>query len=845
MTTAHLPGISPVGAAAGASGTLADRRNESARPHGKFFRVGAHKEFVRGVTYGPFRPTGDGPLLPAREQVRRDFGQMAGAGFNSVRVYTSPPRWALDEAAEAGLRVMVGIPWVENVAFLSDRALLRDCVQRVRDTVETCAGHPAVLCYAVGNEIPAHVVRWHGHRRIERHIERLCDMVRQRDPQALVTYVNYPSTEYLDLPFLDIVAFNVYLERPEQLRSYLARLQNIACERPLLLAEIGLDSLRNGHEKQAESVAWQVREALAGGCAGAFAFSWTDEWYRDGHDITDWCFGLTDAQRKPKPALAAVSAAFAEAPNLRPGELPMASVVVCTYNGGRTIRDCMTALSELDYPNYEVIVVDDGSKDNAAAIASEFPVRLIRTENRGLSSARNTGLAAARGEIVAYIDDDAYPDPHWLQHMARTLVDGGFGGVGGPNLHVPSDGWVAECVSHAPGGPTHVLLSDTVAEHIPGCNMAFWKNALEVIGGFDVQYRIAGDDVDACWKLQALGLNLGFSPAAMVWHHRRNRVGAFWRQQLNYGRAEAALERKWPDKYNAVGHPTWEGRLYGRGAHQRLFRSWRRIYHGVWGSALFQHVYHSQASLLWSLPTMPEWFVFKLLLLAVTLLGLIWPVLLWAGPVLAGALSIDLMYAAVHAGRATVDRRGRGRAMMLKIRLLIAYLWLIQPIARLLGRMDYGLTPWRLRGVAGFAWPGARAINLWCGKWRTHAERLHMLETRMRSAGVVVARGDAFGRWDLRVRGGFFGGVHLRQLTEDLKDGAQLVRLDAWPTCSRLGTLLILFCSAVALGLAWDGQALASAAVGSVVFLIGFTLVRECGAAMATLARHAKATEEK
>src|SRR2546422_2688657 len=96
--------------------------------------------------------------------------------------------------------------------------------------------------------------------------------------------------------------------------------------------------------------------------------------------------------------------------------------------------------------------------------------------------------------------------------------------VGGPNLAPPGDGPIAECIARAPGGPVHVLLSDREAEHIPGCNMAFRKARLEAVGGFDPQFRTAGDDVDICWRLEERGWTLGFSAAAMVWHHRRNSV---------------------------------------------------------------------------------------------------------------------------------------------------------------------------------------------------------------------------------------------------------------------------------------------------------------------------------
>src|SRR5919108_663127 len=255
------------------------------RVRGKFLFVGDEKLYVRGVTYGTFRPDANGDEFPAPDVVERDFGRMAANAINSVRTYTAPPRWLLDAAQRHGLRVLVGLPWEQHVAFLDERPRARAIEARLRAGVRACAGHPAVLGYAIGNEIPAAIVRWHGARRVERFLARLYRAAKAEDPAALVTYVNYPTTEYLQLPFVDLVCFNVYLEAEELLDAYLARLQNIAGDRPLLLAEIGLDSRRNGEAAQAEALGWQVRAAFAAGCAGAFVFAWTDEWHRGGHEI--------------------------------------------------------------------------------------------------------------------------------------------------------------------------------------------------------------------------------------------------------------------------------------------------------------------------------------------------------------------------------------------------------------------------------------------------------------------------------------------------------------------------------------------------------------------------------
>src|SRR5207244_5719717 len=129
-------------------------------------------------------------------------------------------------------------------------------------------------------------------------------------------------------------------------------------------------------------------------------------------------------------------------------------------NGARTIRDCFEGLLTLEYPNFEVIVVDDGSRDGTAAIAREYGFRLISTDNRGLSRARNTGLEAATGEIVAYIDDDAWPDPDWLNYLAVTFRTTDHVGVGGPNLPPPGDGLIADWVAVRPVGPSGGLVSD-------------------------------------------------------------------------------------------------------------------------------------------------------------------------------------------------------------------------------------------------------------------------------------------------------------------------------------------------------------------------------------------------
>ena len=802
--------------------------------HGKFLFVDGEKFYVRGVTYGAFRPDANGNEYHDVSVVERDFAQMVASGVTAVRIpHTTPPRSLLDVAQRHGLKVMVGMSAEQYLGFEIDKRRDVNIERLVRDRVRGCAGHPALLCYALGNEIPASIARWYGRRRVERYLERICRVIKDEDPEGLVTYVNYPSTEYLQLPFLDLLCYNVYLESQKPLEDYIARLQNIAGDRPLILSEIGLDSLRNGEEQQARSLHWQIRAAFAGGCAGVFVFAWTDEWHRAGAEVTDWAFGITDAGRVPKPAFGAVRRAFAEVP-FPDLPWPRVSVVVCTYNGSRTLRDCLEGVARLQYPAFETIVVDDGSTDRTAEIARGYDVRLIRTTNRGLSNARNTGLAAATGEIVAYLDDDAWPDPHWLQYLATTFRTTDHAGVGGPNIAPPGAGPVAECIAHAPGGPVHVLLSDQVAEHIPGCNMAFRRERLEAIGGFDPQFRVAGDDVDVCWRLQQRGWTLGFHPAAMVWHRPRSSVRAFWKQQRGYGNAEGALQRKWPEKYNGTGQLAWAGRIYSRGYTSPLLSGRDRIYHGMWGSAPFQRLYQPAPSSLHSLTLMPEWYLAHPILAGLAGVGILWEPLFGVLPLLAITTLVPITQAWVSAGRVPFSGAPRSRARRFAQRVVIAFLHVLHPLARLWGRMhSRGFDP----PVPVRSWPWPRALDRWVERGEASAQRLERLERTLRYDGIPVRRGGGWDRWDLEVAAGALGATRLIVIEEDHGAGNLLVRFRWWPSASRNALALALVLGALSLAAALDGAAAAAAILGAAAGALAVRVGRQCGLATAIMGR--------
>ncbi len=682
-----------------------------ARPRvaGKFFFCNGEKAFVRGVTYGPFAAGSHGAPFPEKERVARDFTAIREMGANTVRTFTAPPRWLLDLASEHGLWVLAGLAWTQHTCFLDSHEVVEQNYELVRRGVRPIAGHPAVFAYLIGNEIPPDVVRWCGPDRVCAYLARVAEEVRKLDPTALVSYANFPTTEYLDLSdVVDFVCFNVYLHDETAFRRYLSRLQNLAEDKPLVLTEFGIDSIREGAEEQAAILSWQVGAAFEGGVAGTFIFSWTDEWFTGGSAIGDWAFGLVGADRRPKPAYHAVGRLYSGRLPPRLENPPRVSVVICAYNAESTMEACLESLLQLRYENLEVIVVDDGSKDSTLEIAKRFPFQIVHQENKGLSIARNVGTEASSGEYVVFTDSDCVVDPDWLTYLIGAMARHGWVAAGGPNLPPPEDSRVPACVAVAPGGPTHVLVNDDVAEHIPGCNMAFRRDALAAVRFFDASFTAAGDDVDLCWRLQNRGWQIGFSPAAMVWHFRRNTVRAYLRQQRGYGKAEALLYFKHPYRFNLLGQSRWLGRIYGDSPSGLLSRR-PVIYYGAFGRGLFQTLYEPPSSLLSYLPFTLEWNAVALFLCLCALVSGHYVLPAFA------PLAVSWASAVALASNRKLDPRyedWRSRA-------LLAVLIYLGPLLR-----SYERYKWRLRGLADvepirFAEPRQRPEG-----WLAHEYRL-------------------------------------------------------------------------------------------------------------------------
>ena len=237
------------------------------------------------------------------------------------------------------------------------------------------------------------------------------------------------------------------------------------------------------------------------------------------------------------------------------GEGGEITIVVPVWNGEKTIRQCVLALLGQSTPASEIIVIDDGSTDGTGAILREFGerVRVVSQPNRGPAAARNAGIRAARGELIAFTDSDCFPDQDWLASLQEGFRLPGpvpTGGVGG--------------IVRGIGGAGQTLTGEYVdlirlldpepdgAGEIPyliTANACFARKMLEEVGLFDEGFRRpGGEEAELGYRIRRAGYHFRLAPAALVWHrHRENLVGLLG-TLANYGAGAARIGQLWPEQ---------------------------------------------------------------------------------------------------------------------------------------------------------------------------------------------------------------------------------------------------------------------------------------------------------
>jgi hypothetical protein len=380
------------------------------------------------------------------------------------------------------------------------------------------------------------------------------------------------------------------------------------------------------------------------------------------------------------------------------------------------------------------------------------------------------------------------------------------------------------------------MFDDRLAEHLPGCNMAFRRNALLAIGGFDAQFRQAGDDVDVCWRLLAEGRRLGYAAGAMVWHHRRCTVRAYYQQQKGYGRAEAMLAFKHPQRFMATGLLRFDGVIYGDGqAGLPLLPP--KVYHGRFGSALFQTIYQPREFRYDARATSLEWHFLSAVLLVFSSMV---PSLLLA--------SAAMWLLTLRSLAATVRQASSSKKLPVRHRLLVYWLHLTQPVVRGLHRNGYTLRNKRLPRMPALqpeTTPRVRRISSTTHElfWQTtngrgRRELLDAIVSKAKREGWPGDFHGGWAPWDIELMADVWQHVSISTATEELDSQKRFTRArwSARPTRIAVAAMVVLAAwSAVAIlmNVMW-AQILAMAASAALLASI-LKSRRRCLAAVGSL----------
>lgn len=222
-------------------------------------------------------------------------------------------------------------------------------------------------------------------------------------------------------------------------------------------------------------------------------------------------------------------------------------MVVVNWNRSGLLRACLESLQRQTLPNFEIVVVDNGSTDGSAAmVAAAFPgVRLItNAQNRGFCAANNQGIACARGRYIALLNNDAEADPRWLEELLRGFDAGGDVGMTASKILVWESRTTIDKAGHLiypdgqnrgrGTGETDHGQYDRLEETAwpDGCAGMYRKDMLDQIGGFEEDFFAYADDAELGLRARIAGWRCIYVPTAVVFHHHGSTLGRFSAERM-------------------------------------------------------------------------------------------------------------------------------------------------------------------------------------------------------------------------------------------------------------------------------------------------------------------------
>lgn len=225
------------------------------------------------------------------------------------------------------------------------------------------------------------------------------------------------------------------------------------------------------------------------------------------------------------------------------------SVIIPTYNRRDALNDCLQSLARQEYPRdaFEVIIVDDGGSDPLGDLGARFQGQFVwtRQNKAGPATARNLGALSARGEYLAFTDDDCQPSPDWLRQLERSLSKNPNALIGGRVVNdLPGNSCSAASqelidylyASYTKDGSPRLFTSN---------NIALSRRGFQEVGGFDESFPLAAaEDRDLCARWTRLNRLLVYAPSAVVNHRHALTISKFVRQHYGYGRGAFHFRRR-------------------------------------------------------------------------------------------------------------------------------------------------------------------------------------------------------------------------------------------------------------------------------------------------------------
>jgi GT2 family glycosyltransferase len=328
------------------------------------------------------------------------------------------------------------------------------------------------------------------------------------------------------------------------------------------------------------------------------------------------------------------------------------SVVVPIRNAISTLPTCLEALVRLDPRPDEIVLVDNGSTDGTSELLNAFGkqyagfVKVIQEPTPGVSRARNAGIRASKGDVLAWTDSDCAPAPNWLRHLTKPFEDQQVGGVAGRVLAAPGTSLVEIFCGlytfQTSAQQTRLYQWTPLTGGVAGANFAVRRALVEKLGGYDPRIMNWGDDYDLCARIYADGHVIDYVPEAEVFHYHRKTVSGMMRQAFGQGRS----------------HP---------------YLLWRHAPRGLWLDV-------PAHSLYWKQCPRPVWINLASAdkkIAAIILLGCIVPPMLWLVPLYGLWLSVIVGRRAKQAGYSVsiVDRTRLAALLLAKSCAITAGRW--------------------------------------------------------------------------------------------------------------------------------------------------------------------------